>query len=129
MTFSLLVMGSPYSTQNAYSAYFFTNAVIKEKHYVKSIFFYQDGIYNANKYIQLDNYEINLVKYWKNLSNKYHINLYICISSAIKRGMILDKNKILNNQLNHNLIASEFQITSLSILAKSILTCDRFIQF
>ncbi|QJC28285.1 sulfurtransferase complex subunit TusD [Enterobacteriaceae endosymbiont of Plateumaris braccata] len=129
MTFSLLIMGSPYSTQNAYSAYFFTNAVIKEKHYVKDIFFYRNGVYNANKYINLDNYKINLVKCWKYLSNKYHINLYICISSALKRGIILDKNQISNNQLINNLIESEFQITSLSILAKSVLTCDRFIQF
>ncbi|QJC29179.1 sulfurtransferase complex subunit TusD [Enterobacteriaceae endosymbiont of Plateumaris rustica] len=129
MIFSLLVTGSPYSTQNAYSAYFFTNAVIKEKHYVKNIFFYCDGVYNANKYIKLDNYKINLVNCWKNLSDKYHINLYFCISSAIKRGIIINNKQILNNQLNINLIKNKFQISSLSILAKSILTCDRFMQF
>ncbi|QJC29625.1 sulfurtransferase complex subunit TusD [Enterobacteriaceae endosymbiont of Plateumaris pusilla] len=129
MIFSLLVMGSPYGTQNSYSAYFFTNAVIKENHCIKNIFFYRDGVFNANKYIKLDDYKLNLINSWKYLSDKYNINLYFCISSARKRGIIMDNKSILKNQLSNDLIKNKFKIASLSILAKSILTCDRLIQF
>ncbi|QJC31761.1 sulfurtransferase complex subunit TusD [Enterobacteriaceae endosymbiont of Donacia tomentosa] len=131
MFFVLLVTGAPYSTQNAYSAYLFANAVIQKKHIVKSIFFYRDGVYNANKNIKFDKDEFNLIDSWNKLSIKYSIDLFFCITSAIKRGIIenSDINNFLNYGKNCDIISNQFKITSLSTLTKSLLTCDRLVQF
>ncbi|QJC32984.1 sulfurtransferase complex subunit TusD [Enterobacteriaceae endosymbiont of Donacia semicuprea] len=131
MIFVILITGAPFNTQNSYSAYLFVNAAIQKKNFIQSIFFYCDGVCNANKNIKFDKDEFNLIYSWQKLSKKYHINLYLCVTSAKKRGIIkedYDKNKLLNYQQN-NMINNRFKITTLSTLAKSILTCDRLIQF
>ncbi|QJC32182.1 sulfurtransferase complex subunit TusD [Enterobacteriaceae endosymbiont of Donacia versicolorea] len=132
MIFIILVTGAPFNTQNSYSAYLFVNAVIKKKNFVQSVFFYRDGVCNANKNVKFNEDEFNLIYSWEKLSKKYHINLYICITSAKKRGLIkdnYDQVKILNYQSDDNIINNRFKITTLSTLAKSILTCNRLVQF
>ncbi|QJC32582.1 sulfurtransferase complex subunit TusD [Enterobacteriaceae endosymbiont of Donacia dentata] len=132
MIFIILVTGAPFNTQNSYSAYLFVNAVIKKKNFVQSVFFYRDGVCNANKNVKFNEDEFNLIYSWEKLSRKYHINLYICITSAQKRGLIkdnYDQVKILNYQSDDNIINNRFKITTLGTLAKSILTCDRLVQF
>ncbi|QJC36205.1 sulfurtransferase complex subunit TusD [Enterobacteriaceae endosymbiont of Donacia cincticornis] len=133
MIFVIFITTAPYNGQNAYSAYLFTKAVIKEKKIVKDIFFYHDGVSNSNKNIFFDKNEFNLINHWKKLSIKYHINLYICITSAKKRGLIMKNNSHKKNLLNHNkkydIIDNIFKITTLSKFTTSILTCDYLVQF
>lgn len=135
MIFVILVTEAPYNNQNSYSAYLFTKAVIQKKEIIRSIFFYRDGVCNSNKNIKFNDNEFNLITSWKKLSIKYHIDLYICITSAKKRGLILEekssffnKENFINNNQN-NIIHSCFKLTTLSTLTKSILTCDRLVQF
>ncbi|QJC34212.1 sulfurtransferase complex subunit TusD [Enterobacteriaceae endosymbiont of Donacia cinerea] len=136
MIFVILVTEAPYSNQNAYSAYLFTKAVIQTKNIVKNIFFYRNGVCNANKNIKFNNDEFNLINSWKKLSIKHHINLYICITSAKKRGLILEeKNSFYKNNFFgfkkeiNNIIDTNFKITTLSTFTKLILTCDHLVQF
>ncbi|QJC35803.1 sulfurtransferase complex subunit TusD [Enterobacteriaceae endosymbiont of Donacia sparganii] len=133
MIFVILITEAPYNTQNSYSAYLFTKAVIQKKKIVKNIFFYRDGVCNANKNIKFNKDEFNLLNSWKELSIKYHINLYICITSAKKRGLILKDSSYKNNSLdlnqNNYIIDNKFKITTLSTFTKSILTCDYLVQF
>ncbi|WP_168919349.1 sulfurtransferase complex subunit TusD [Enterobacteriaceae endosymbiont of Donacia thalassina] len=135
MVFVILITNALYNKQNSYSAYLFTKAVIKKKKIVQNIFFYRDGVCNANKNIRFDDNEFNLIKSWKKLSIKYHINLYLCITSAKKRGLIFEKknNSYKDNFINYNnknnIISNYFKITTLSTFTKSILTCDRLVQF
>ncbi|QJC36617.1 sulfurtransferase complex subunit TusD [Enterobacteriaceae endosymbiont of Donacia simplex] len=131
MIFVILVTEAPYNSQNSYSAYLFTKAVIQTKNIVKNIFFYRNGVCNANKNIKFDNDGFNLLNSWKELSIKHRIDLYLCISSAKKRGLILkEKNNFINLKKRiNNIIDSNFKITTLSTFTKSILTCDRLVQF
>ncbi|QJC37024.1 sulfurtransferase complex subunit TusD [Enterobacteriaceae endosymbiont of Donacia vulgaris] len=136
MIFVILVTEAPYTNQNSYSAYLFSKAVIQTKNIIKDIFFYRNGVCNANKNIKFDNDEFNLIDSWKKLSIEHHINLYLCITSAKKRGLILEgknsfyKNNFINfNKRINNVIDTNFKITTLSTFTKSILTCDRLVQF
>ncbi|QJC34616.1 sulfurtransferase complex subunit TusD [Enterobacteriaceae endosymbiont of Donacia crassipes] len=133
MTFVIFITTAPYNTQNSYSAYLFTKAVIKEKKTVKDIFFYHDGVSNSNKNLHFNENEFNLISHWKKLNIKYHINLYLCITSAKKRGLIIKNNSYKDNLLNHkkkyDIIDNIFEVTTLSTFTKSILTCDRLVQF
>ncbi|QJC30934.1 sulfurtransferase complex subunit TusD [Enterobacteriaceae endosymbiont of Macroplea appendiculata] len=128
MIFVLLVTKAPFNAQNAYSAYCFAEALLLQgKHYLKNIFFYCDGVYNANNnFITKD--RLNLTQLWIELSIKYNIELFICVKSLVQRG--LECEKILYKQNKHfMLINSNFKITNLVTLTNFILSCDRFVQF
>ncbi|QJC35393.1 sulfurtransferase complex subunit TusD [Enterobacteriaceae endosymbiont of Donacia proxima] len=133
MIFVIFITTAPYNTQNSYSAYSFIKAVIEEKQIVKDIFFYSDGVSNSNKNIYFSENEFNLINHWKKLNIKYHINLYLCITSAQKRGLITKnnyyKNSLLNHKKKYDIIDDTFKITTLSTFTRSILTCDRLVQF
>ncbi|QJC34978.1 sulfurtransferase complex subunit TusD [Enterobacteriaceae endosymbiont of Donacia piscatrix] len=133
MIFIIFITTAPYNTQNSYSAYSFTKAAIKEKQIVKDIFFYGDGVFNSNKNINFNENEFNLVNHWKKLKIKYHINLYLCVTSATKRGLIVKnsfyKNNLLNYKKTYDIIDNTFKVTTLSTFTKSVLTCDRLVQF
>ncbi|QJC37843.1 sulfurtransferase complex subunit TusD [Enterobacteriaceae endosymbiont of Donacia bicoloricornis] len=134
MIFVILITEAPYNSQNSYSAYLFAKAVIQKKKIIKSIFFYRDGVCNSNKNIKFNDNKFDLITSWKELSIKYHINLYLCITSAKRRGLILEEKSNFNkeNFINYgqnNIINNYFQITTLSTFTKSILTCDRLVQF
>ena len=48
MRFAIMVTGPAYGTQQASSALQFAHALLKEGHELCSVFFYREGVYNAN---------------------------------------------------------------------------------
>lgn len=128
MNYTVLVTGSAYGTQNASTAFLFCQALVKTRHILHSIFFYCDGVFNANSMITPASDEFNLVKAWQKLSKKYQVNLYVCSSAALRRGVLEDDNTEQFNIKKGNL-ALFFQFSGLIELANSINICDRIIQF
>ncbi|WP_422667572.1 sulfurtransferase complex subunit TusD [Buchnera aphidicola] len=128
MSYTILVTGSAYGTQNASSAFLFCKSIIKLNHILYSIFFYCDGVYNSNRMIQPAVDEFNLMQAWKMLNKKYNIKLYVCISSALRRGIIEDK-KNSGLDIEKGNIDTSFQVSGLIELADSIQKSDRTIQF
>lgn len=49
MRFALMVTGPAYGTQQSSSAWQFANALLAEGHELASVFFYREGVYNANQ--------------------------------------------------------------------------------
>ena len=49
MRFAIVVTGPAYGTQQASSAFQFAQALIAEGHELSSVFFYREGVYNANQ--------------------------------------------------------------------------------
>ncbi|MBK4764814.1 MAG: sulfurtransferase complex subunit TusD [Pantoea sp. Brub] len=127
MRYNLLVTGPPYGTQQATSAIMFSRALIKTGHELQSIFFYREGVSNANKFIIPAN-NFNLVSEWQTLSKKQGIKLYVCITAALSRGIINLKESKQYNLTGYNL-QSYFELTGLGTFAKLIIDCDRVVQF
>lgn len=50
MRFAIVVTGPAYGTQQASSAFQFAQALIVEGHELSSVFFYREGVYNANQF-------------------------------------------------------------------------------
>ncbi|QNS01706.1 MAG: sulfurtransferase complex subunit TusD [Buchnera aphidicola (Pentalonia nigronervosa)] len=128
MNFTILVMGAAYGTQNASTAFLFCQSLVTTKHKLYSVFFYCDGVLNANKMNTPASDEFNLTKAWQELSKKYYVNLYVCIGSAFRRGVT---NNVTMNNVNdkQNNLAIGFQLSGLVELAYSIKICDRIVQF
>ncbi|WP_392566333.1 sulfurtransferase complex subunit TusD [Utexia brackfieldae] len=121
LNYTIIIMGPIYGTQQAYLAYQFAEALLKTSHHLKHIFFYAEGVYNANQYSAPANDEFNLREAWGTLASQYDISLDVCVSAGLRRGIIRE------DELNT--IDSHFNASGLTSLAEAIANSDRVIQF
>lgn len=125
MRYTLLVTGPVYGTQNATSAWMFAKALLEAGHQLDSVFFYQEGVTNANRFATPASDEHHLVDAWVTLSIDFGVELNICVSAAARRGIVEASNL---DTISANL-HPQFNLAGLGALAKATLTCERVIQF
>ncbi|MGS9149611.1 sulfurtransferase complex subunit TusD, partial [Salmonella enterica subsp. enterica serovar Infantis] len=65
MRYALRVTGPAYGTQQASSALQFAHAMLNEGHELASVFFYREGVYNANLMTSQESDEYYLVRAWQ----------------------------------------------------------------
>ncbi|MCW5197472.1 sulfurtransferase complex subunit TusD [Buchnera aphidicola] len=129
MIYTLIVKGPAYGKENSISALFFAKALISNnKHILKSIFFYCDGVLNANKFLSPAKNEYDIRKKWCVFSLKNQVRLNVCFSAALRRGIIGIKETCNQKILDGNLDIF-FKISSLENLSRDIQNSDRVIQF
>ena len=85
MRFALMVTGPAYGTQQASSALQFAHALIEAGHELASVFFYREGVYNANRFTSPANDEFDLVRAWQALNETQGVELHICVAAALRR--------------------------------------------
>ncbi|CAL4325823.1 Sulfurtransferase TusD [Buchnera aphidicola (Protaphis terricola)] len=127
MNYTILVTGSAYGTQNSSTAFLFSKSLITMGHILNSVFFYFDGVLNANYISQSPIDEFDLIKGWRSLNKKYNVQLYVCSSAALRRGIVEDDNT--SNILKKGNLSPCFQLSGLLELGNSINLSDRLIQF
>lgn len=66
MQYVLAVKGEVYGSQAAYLAYQFAEQLLASGHEIRQIFFFQNGVSNANMLVNPASDEVNLVEHWKN---------------------------------------------------------------
>ena len=128
LTYTLLVNGSVYGTQSARNAYLFAEALIEKGHQLKSVFFYQDGVFNGSALTVPANDEFDLVKAWQSLAEKHQVKLETCVAAALRRGVIGEVEASQHQISAHNL-AESFEQSGLGSLAEALLSQDRVVQF
>ncbi len=67
MKFGILVNEGPFTHQASDTAYRFTEAALAKGHEIPRVFFYHDGVNNANKLSEPQSDDRNLVKLWSEL--------------------------------------------------------------
>ena len=128
MRFSLLVLGAPYSSQSVATALRFAEAAVKSGHSFYRIFFYHDGVNSGNKLITPPQDENNIPQQWQTLAQDHNIDLVVCIASALKRGILDDKEADRYDKASHNLNPA-FTISGLGQLVDASIASDRLITF
>ncbi|AMG68032.1 sulfurtransferase complex subunit TusD [Providencia stuartii] len=128
ITYCLLVTGPAYGTQQAASAYQFAHALLEEGHCLKTLFFYSEGVTNANALTSPANDEFNLVKAWQQLAQKSGCEMHICVSAALRRGVV-DKEQAELLSLAVSNLGDGFIMSGLGSLAEAMMTADRTIRF
>lgn len=128
LTYSLVVNGSVYGTQSARNAYLFAQALIEKGHQLKSVFFYQDGVFNASKLTVPANDEFDLVKAWQSLAIQHQVRLETCVAAALRRGVV-GQDEASQHQLAADNLAEHFEQSGLGSLAEALLSQDRVVQF
>jgi len=128
LRYCLMVSGPAYGTQQASSALQFSQAVLAAGHQIMTIFFYQDGVLNANCYTSPASDEVDLVRAWQQLEQQHQIPLHVCVAAALRRG-IADEREAAQGNLPGNNLQPGFILSGLGSLAQAASECDRFVQF
>ncbi|WP_276852940.1 sulfurtransferase complex subunit TusD [Enterobacter oligotrophicus] len=128
MRFALMVTGPAYGTQQASSALQFAHALIEAGHELVSVFFYREGVYNANRFTSAASDEFDLVRAWQALHEKQGVELQICVAAALRRG-VTDASEAERPGLSGSNLQPGFSMSGLGALAQAALTCDRVVQF
>ncbi|EPR2252667.1 TPA: sulfurtransferase complex subunit TusD [Yersinia enterocolitica] len=126
--YCLMVTGPAYGTQQASSAYQFALALINSGHHLVSVFFYREGVLNANQLTAPANDEFDLVRAWQQLANEHTVTLNVCVAAALRRG-VTDQHEAEQLNLAAANLQPGFTLSGLGALAEAALTCDRMVQF
>ena len=117
MKFGILVNEGPFTHQASDSAIRFIKAAIAKGHEVPRVFFYYDGVYNANKLSEPQADDRNVVSMWSKLASEHNVDLVVCVAAGMRRGI-----------KNENL-ADGFRISGLGQLIEAGMGCDRTVMF
>ncbi|ARY99570.1 sulfurtransferase complex subunit TusD [Yersinia ruckeri] len=128
LRYCLLVTGPAYGTQQATSAYQFAQALLAAGHQLVSVFFYREGVLNANQLTSPASDEFDLVRAWQQLAKTDSVVLNVCVAAALRRG-VCDEHEANQLGLSRANLQPGFTLSGLGSLAEAALTCDRVVQF
>ncbi|WP_318366970.1 sulfurtransferase complex subunit TusD [Enterobacter sp.] len=128
MRFTILVTGPAYGTQQSSSALQFARALLNAGHELISVFFYREGVYNANQLTAPASDEFDVVRAWQQLHTDHGVALEICVAAALRRG-VTDETEAQQLGLAGANLQPGFTLSGLGALAQAALTCDRMVQF
>ncbi len=125
---AILVSGPPYGKQGASSAYQFCLAALQTGYEIVGVFFYQNGVLNSSYLLSPASDEVNLFKLWQTLALQYKFPLEVCVSAALRRG-IVDSIEARLLALPHFNLEKPFVLSGLGQLAELSAKADRLVQF
>jgi len=117
MKFGILVNEGPFTHQASDSAYQFAKAAVEKGHDVIRVFFYYDGVNNANKLSEPQSDDRNLVKLWGELAAEHNIDLVVCVAAALRRG------------IKDDILAEGYRISGLGQLIELGMAAERTVVF
>jgi len=117
MKIGILVNEGPFTHQASDSAHRFAVAALQKGHQIHRVFFYGDGVYNANRFCQPQSDDRNPALLWSKLGMEHGIDLVVCVAAALRRG------------ITEEVLQPGFRIAGLGQLVEAGIRSDRFIVF
>ncbi len=117
MKLGILINEGPFTHQSSDSAYRFAVAALAKGHEIYRVFFYNDGVNNANRLSEPQSDDRNLVALWSALAKEHDVDLVVCVAAALRRGI---KDEILEEG---------FRISGLGQLVEAGIQADRLVVF
>lgn len=128
MKFTIVIYAAPYTSGAASSALQFTRSVLSQGHQVYRVFFFGDGVHNANRFAITAQDEENLQQAWNTLIQDNDLDAVVCVSSSLKRG-IMDQSEAMRHELDGNTLLASMEIAGLGQLVDATSNSDRVINF
>ncbi len=128
MKFSIVVYAAPYSAEAAATAFNFTRSVLEQGHDIYRLFFFGDGVHNANRLSVVATDESNLQQQWDQLIRDHELDSVICVSSAVNRG-IVDAQEASRHELGAVSAYASSELAGLGQLIDATMNSDRVISF
>lgn len=117
MKFGILVNEGPFNHQASDSAYQFCKAAIEKGHEIERVFFYYDGVNNANKLSEPQSDDRNVIKRWSEMAKDHGVDLVVCVAAGLRRG------------IKDDILADGFRISGLGQLIEIGIQADRTLTF
>jgi tRNA 2-thiouridine synthesizing protein D len=117
MKIGILINEGPFTHQASDSAYRFAVAALAKGHEIYRVFFYKDGVNNANKLSEPQTDDRNLVSLWSELGRENDIDLVVCVAAALRRG------------IKDEIVKDRFRISGLGQLVEAGIQADRLVVF
>lgn len=112
-----MVNDAPTGSPGAASALAFAHAVLDRGHELLRVFFYFDGVRNADRLAMPAGDERNLPREWSLLAAERGVELVVCITAGQRRGL---------REAN---LAPGFRISGLGQLVEAVARADRLVSF
>ena len=128
MKFSIQVNEGPSQHPASDTAYQFAKAAIAAGHERFRVFFYHDGVNNANKLAVPPQDDRDIPKLWSELSKENNLDLVVCIAAAQRRGM-MDVDEAKRQGFEDNNLKEGFRISGLGQLIEAGIESDRLVVF
>ncbi|WP_317622614.1 sulfurtransferase complex subunit TusD [Ketobacter sp.] len=128
MIFAIHVITAPYSHQSALTALRFCQATLAAGHRIKRVFFSGDGVLVGTRLAVPPQDEADLYREWQVLANTHQVELVVCISACLRRGIINASEAERYEKSSHNL-AEGFLLSGLGQLVEAGLESDRLVTF
>ena len=128
MKFSVVVYAAPYSAQAAHSALRFTRELLAQGHEVYRLFFFGDGVHNANRLATVPQDEANVQGAWDALIREHKLDSVVCVTSAIRRG-IVNEVEAKRHELDAVSLKDSSEIAGLGQLIDAVANSDRVVNF
>jgi len=128
MIYSLLVTSSPCSGQSSATALEFARAVLSRGHEIQRVFFLDEGTHAGSSNTVTPQDEASTTDQWGELAELHSLELLLCVSSALKRGL-LDASEAERYEKNAVTIHAAFEIAGMGQLVDASMNSDRLITF
>lgn len=128
MRYSLLVLSNPASGHGNRSAAAFARALLARGHDIHRVFFLDEGTRTGNALAVSPQDEHDPVADWQALQREAGVELVLCVSSALRRG-ILDAGEARRHERAAASMAPGFEIGGLGALIEACARSDRLVTF
>jgi tRNA 2-thiouridine synthesizing protein D len=126
--YSILITSSPFQGDTALRALAFVQGAIDNGDIVNNVFFYSDGVHHCNSLMLKTGDELFAYDGWKALAADHNVKLMVCITAAVKRGIVSEMEAKENGIAQANLTAP-FEQAGLGEFFAALHNCNRLVQF
>jgi len=126
--YSLIVLSSPATGRCATTAAQFARAAINRGHSIHRVFFLDEGASAGINNAVFPQDEHERLRPWIELAQEHQVDLVLCISSALRRG-ILDDEEARRHEKQAVTTHSAFTISGLGQLVDATAHSDRVLTF
>ncbi|QJD30087.1 sulfurtransferase complex subunit TusD [Methylococcus geothermalis] len=121
MKFVIQINASPREAQAANTAYQFIKAALANGHAILLVFFYYDGVCNA----QVSSFagEDDPAARWSSLAREHGLDLVLCVSAAQRRGLVSTEGR------DEGYLAPGFRVGGLGQWVDACLKAERALTF
>jgi tRNA 2-thiouridine synthesizing protein D len=109
-------------------ALLFAQAALAGGHEIVRLFFYQDGVYNADNSIITPQDEQDLPRQWRTFVSDHQLDGVVCIAAALRRG-VLNAEEAQRYQRSAISVEAPWALSGLGQLHDAIQDADRLICF
>jgi tRNA 2-thiouridine synthesizing protein D len=128
MIYTLLVLSSPASGHGARTAVAFARSALERGHTIRRVFFLDGGTEAGSSTAVFPQDEADISQAWRELAREWGVELMLCISSALRRGM-LDAAEARRHERVGPTVHRAFEISGLGQFIDAAAECDRVVTF